>query len=192
MKSVGALLLSAALVLSLGTAAMAQVGLDLHGLYAFNFNDDDDGFNGDDTFGGGASLVFCLGDIVKLDLGGDYLLPENEDDSDVKAQLIPVTATLRIGVPIEEVAYLYVGGGGGYSFNDWDLKGGDDDLFDLEDCFTYHACGGAELLFSPNIGIRAEFRYIWLKPESKFKPTGTKTDVKFDHMQARGGLVLYF
>ncbi len=113
MKRLGALLFSAALVLSLGTAAMAQVGLDLHGLYAFNFNDDDDGFNGDNTFGGGASLVFCLGEIVKLDLGGDYLLPENKDDSDVKAQLIPVTGTLRIGVPVDDIAYIYVGGGGG-------------------------------------------------------------------------------
>ncbi len=185
MKRLGALLFSAALVLSLGTAATAQVGLDLHGLYAFNFNDDDIA-ELDGTFGGGASLVFCLGDFVKLDLGADYYKPKFKDFSDVKVELIPVAGTLRVGLPIEDVAFIYGGGGAGYTFINWDEKGVSSDV--LDGSVSYHACGGAEILFNESIGIRAEFRYIWLKPEVK----NTDTKVKLDHMQVRGGLVLYF
>ncbi len=185
MKKMLALFLGAAMVLSLGTAAMAQVGIDLHGLYGFNFNDDDipelDG-----TFGGGASLVFKLGDYVRLDLGGDYYKPEFKDASDVKIELIPVTGTLRVGIPIEDVAFIYGGGGGGYTFINYDQTGASSDLID--DSVTYHACGGAEILFNESIGIRAEYRYIWLKPEIK----DTSTKIKMDHMQVRGGLIFYF
>jgi hypothetical protein len=189
MKRVGALIFSTALVLFLGTAAMAQVGLDLHGLYAFEFSDDDVS-ELDGAFGGGAALVFCLGDVVKLDLGGDYYKPKFKDFSGEKFQFIPITGTLRVGIPIEDTAYLYVGGGAGYSFNEY--TGEDDDWIELEDCFTYHACGGAELLFNENIGIRGEFRYIWMKPDVKEKIFGSKEEIKLDHMQVRGGLVFYF
>jgi len=185
MRKMLALFLGAAMVLSLGTAAMAQVGIDLHGLYAFEFSDDDiPELEG--AFGGGASLVFCLGEYVKLDLGGDYYKPEFKDNKDISIELIPVTGTLRVGVPIEDVAYIYGGGGAGYTFINWDQTGVDDDV--LDGSVTYHACGGAEFLFNENIGIRAEYRYIWLKPEIK----DTSTKVEMNHMQVRGGLVFYF
>ncbi|MDP8236153.1 MAG: outer membrane beta-barrel protein [Candidatus Erginobacter occultus] len=185
MKRVEALIFSVAMVLAFGTAAMAQVGLDLHGIYAFEFSDDDIA-ELDGAFGGGASLVFCLGDFVKLDLGGDWYKPEFKDFSDVKIELIPVTGTLRIGIPIEDVAFIYGGGGAGYTFINWDQTGVDSDV--LDGSVTYHACGGAEILFNESIGIRAEFRYIWLKPEWK----DSNDKVELNHMQARGGLVLYF
>lgn len=187
MKRVGALFLSAALALALGTAASAQVGIDLHGIYAFEFSDDDIA-ELDGAFGGGASLVFKLGDFVRLDLGGDYYKPEFKDNSDIKIEMIPVAGTLRVGIPIEEVAFIYAGGGAGYCFNKLDVKGDDDAEDAIEDSVTFHACGGAELLFNENIGIRGEFRYIWLKPELK----DSDDKVELNHMQVRGGLIFYF
>ncbi len=140
----------------------------------------------DGTFGGGGSLVLCFGDFVKLDLGADYYKPELKNFSSSKIEFIPVTGTLRIGIPVDDVAFIYGGGGAGYTFIDVDEPGTPHDLFD--DSMTYHVCGGAELLFNENIGIRAEYRYIWLESEIK----NTSTDIKMDHMQVRGGLVFYF
>ncbi|HOO77319.1 MAG TPA: outer membrane beta-barrel protein [bacterium] len=184
----------AAVCLVAGTAGAQtpKVGLEAHGLYAFNFNDDDFGSGNepDNVFGGGGSLVFCLGNFVKLDLGADYFKPESKFSSDMKFQFIPVAGTLRLGGTVAEVLYLYVGGGGGWSFNEYD--GPDDDVFELEDSFTYHGCGGAELFLSPQIAIRGEFRYVWMRPDLKFKPSGDKEEIKFDHMQVRAGVAFYF
>lgn len=190
MKVVLALVASVALVLSLGTGAMAQVGLEVHGLYAFSFDDNSGAWEGDPTFGGGASVVYKLGDLVRFDLGFDYLRPQETDNSNSKAQLIPVTGTVRVGAPIEDMAFLYFGGGLGYSFNSWDGPASGD--FDLKNCFTYHACLGGELFFNENLGLRAEFRYVWLDTESEFKASSQKNDVKFNHIQVRGGLIYYF
>jgi len=93
-----------------------------------------------------------------------------------------VTGTLRIGIPVEDVAFIYGGGGAGYTF----IKDAPDDA--LDDSITYHACGGAELFFNENIGVRGEFRYIWLEPEYK----NTNIKEKLNHMQVRSGLVVYF
>ena len=183
MKKLPALFLGTAMMLSLGTAATAQVGLDLHGLYAF---DDNDSAELDGTFGGGASLVFRLGDYVRLDLGGDYYKPKFKGSHDAKLEFIPVTGTLRIGIPIGNVAFLYGGGGAGYTFINWDEPGHVRDI--LKDSVTFHACGGVEILFNENFGIRAEYRYVWLKPEEKYG----SDKVRLDHMQARGGLIFYF
>lgn len=190
MKKVVCLMAAAALVLLAGSAVWAQpkAGLDLHGIYGFNYSDDDAEL--EKGWGGGASLVLCLGEFVKLDLGGDYIRPEIKDVDDSYVQMIPVAATLRIGGNLD-VIYIYGGGGAGYSFNDTDFDVADDD-WDLEDCFTYHACGGAEIYLSPQIALRGEFRYVWMEPELKFKPTGDKADWNMNHMQVRAGLGIYF
>ncbi len=194
MKKWTACLMGAALVLFLCTVAKAQpqAGFEFHGLYGFNYSDDFAEL--ENGWGGGASLVFCLGEFVKLDLGGDYIRPKGKDTDDDYVQMIPVTGTLRVGPKIGDIAYIYAGGGAGYSFNSLDTKSNIDDLFELEDSFTYHACGGFELMFTPEqtIGFRGEFRYVWLKPELKTKATGDKEDWKMDHMQVRGGFVVYF
>ena len=194
MKRVLALMLGVSLVLLLGSQVLAQpqAGFELHGLYGFNFSDDF--LELEKGWGGGASFIFCLGEFVKLDLGGDYIRPQIKDVDDYYVQLIPVAGTIRFGPQIGEIAYLYVGGGAGYSFNDLDFKDDADKGLDLEDCFTYHACGGFELSFTEDktIGFRGEFRYVWLEPEIKNKATGEKEDWKMDHMQVRGGFVVYF
>lgn len=180
------------MIFCLGSIASAQsVGIDLHGIYGFQFSDDDAEL--EKGWGGGASLVLCLGDYVKLDLGGDYMRPEVKDASKNYVTLIPVTGTLRIGPQLGPV-YIYGGGGAGYSFNGLDWENDLDKDFDLEDCFTYHACGGLEVSFteSKQIGIRGEYRYVWMKPDLKYKPTGDKEEWKMDHMQARAGLFINF
>lgn len=201
MKKMVALMLGVSLLLFMGSMAPAQpsAGFEFHGLYGFNFSDDD--LELEKGLGGGASFTFCLGEFVKLDLGGDYIRPMVKDpavaflpDGDNFVQLIPVTGTLRFGPQIEDIAYLYVGGGAGYSFNDLDFKDNADDGLDLEDCFTYHACGGFELSFTEEktIGFRGEVRYVWLKPDIKVKATGTKNEWNMDHLQGRAGFVVYF
>ncbi len=195
MKKMVALTLGVSLLLFMGSVAPAQpsAGFEFHGLYGFNFSDDD--LELEKGWGGGASFVFCLGEFVKLDLGGDYIRPQVKDVlEDDYVQLIPVTGTIRFG-PQLDIAYLYVGGGAGYSFNKLDTKSDMDEFFELEDCVTYHACGGFELNFTEDktIGFRGEFRYVWLKPEMKLKSTGDKAgDWKMDHMQARAGFIVYF
>jgi len=197
MKKALAVSLGLALAILVAGPAFAQmggakVGLEGHGLYAFNFNDDDFGSGNepDNTFGGGGSLVIAFGQIAKLDLGADYLKPELKSASSEKFQLIPVAGTLRIGGTVADALYLYGGGGAGYSFNEYD--GTLDDALELEDCFTYHACGGLEICLSPNLALRGEFRYVWMKPDVKEKATGAKESIKLDHMQVRAGLGVYF
>ncbi|MDP8213882.1 MAG: outer membrane beta-barrel protein [Candidatus Euphemobacter frigidus] len=200
MKKFVACLVGVSLVLVLGSVSMAQpkAGLEIHGLYGFKFSDKDAEL--EKGWGGGASLVLCLGELVKLDIGGDYIRPEMKDQDGIDfggnyVQLIPVTGTLRIGPNLGPV-YIYGGGGAGYSFNSLDLKKemnpGDD--LELENCFTYHACAGLEVSFTESkaIGLRAEFRYMWLKPKLKEKSTGDKESQKLDNMQGRAGLVFYF
>lgn len=171
------------------TTTKTTFGIEAHGLYALRFSDDD--LKTDDVFGGGGGIVIGLGDNVKLDLGADYFKPKNEIDSSLKTQFIPVTGTLRLGGSIAEVVFIYVGGGAGWSFNDADIAPVLDD-FVLENCFTYHACGGLELFLSPQIALRGEFRYVWLRPDVKDELTGDKEEIKFDHMQLRAGLGFYF
>jgi len=169
----------------------AGSGMEVHGLWAFNFNDDDDGSNADDTFGGGASFVFNLHENIRLDLGADYYKPEDKDDSDLKAQFIPVCGALRFGGNLEQV-FLYVGGGAGYSFNSLDAEGVSSSQVDLEDSMIYFACGGAEFSLNEDLYLRGEFRYNWLKPEINNKIMDEKYDIKFDHMQVRAGLGFNF
>lgn len=185
-------MLGVALILSMGSIAAAQsAGLEIHGIYGFQFSDDDAEL--EKGYGGGASFTFCLGEFVKLDLGGDYLHPELKDAEKNYVHLIPVTATLRVGPQLGPV-YLYGGGGAGYSFNILDFEGDIDDDLDLDDCFTYHACAGLEISFNEakQIGIRGEARYVWLEPEIELKPTGEKEDWNMDHIEARAGLFFYF
>jgi Outer membrane protein beta-barrel domain len=199
MKKIVCIMLGISMILCMGSIASAQsAGLELHGIYGFAFSDDD--LELEKGWGGGASLTFCLGDLVKLDLGGDYLRPVVKDPTseglpsgDNYVQLIPVTGTIRVGPQIDPV-YLYVGGGAGYSFNDMDFEGDIDDFVELEDCITYHGCAGFELSFTPEkqIGLRAEGRYVWLKPDLKWKATGDKEEWKMNHFQARAGLFFYF
>lgn len=179
-----------------GTACLAAssfalgVGLEAHGLYAFSFHDDADaGYSLDDTFGGGGALVFTVHENVKLDFGLDYFNPHNEDNSDWDVEFIPICAALRFGGYLGK-AFLYVGGGAGYSFNWRTLAWGDEGNFD--NSMIYFACGGAEFGLTGSLSLRGELRYNWLRPELTFKGPRDDEDMNFDHLQVRAGVGLNF
>ena len=179
---------AAGVFLAASTSLAGGLGLEAHGLYAFNFNDSaSDGSNAENAFGGGASLVFNLHENIKLDLGADYYNPENKDDSDEDVQFFPICAALRVGGRLESL-FLYAGGGLGYSFT-WET-------LPLEATFEngmiYFACGGAEFSLNEHLYLRGEFRYNWLRPELKVESTGYSQDINFDHMQVRAGLGVNF
>lgn len=186
------LILGLSLLLLGGNGVSAPVfGIEVHGLYAFNFDRQRLGgfeLEPDAAFGGGATLVICPHPNFKLDLGADYLKPEGKgDQAGNYIQLIPVTAGVRAGVNLSLV-FLYGGGGIGYSFNELDLKmlkG-----LEIEDGLIYFACGGAELALSGHFSIRSEFRYNWLEPELKSR--SEKADWSLDHMEGRVGMAFYF
>ncbi len=177
--------------------AFSQVGLEIHGLYAFNFDAEIGGveIEPDDVFGGGASVVFKLGRVGRIDLGGDYLRTTVGGAVSNDVTLIPVTAALRLGVPIKEALFLYVGGGAGWSFNDIDSR-----FVKLKDGLVYFGCGGIEVNLGAAVALRGEFRYLWHNPDIEFRAGeiglteqfGRSTDFQLDHMQARAGLVFWF
>ncbi len=183
-------------VLAAGPAFSQTVGIEAHGLYAFEFDGDlgGDDLDLDDSFGGGGAIVFSAADYLKFDLGIDYLKADLKD-SGIPAldggdiELLPITIGARVGQPFD-FGFLYVGGGIGYSYNDASGKG---NWVDLKDCITYYACLGAEIGLTESLVLRPEMRYNWLKPELEIGLfDGVKEDWKLDHFQARLGLGVYF
>lgn len=173
-------------------ARTSQVGLSAHFLFAPKFTARESWPEGswdldmDSSFGGGGAFVFKLGDIARFDLGGDFQQVKLTDSRNIKVRMVPVTAALRLGVPIANVLYLYGGGGVGWSFNTF--KG---TAIDLDDGLIYFACGGGEVSLSDQIALRAEFRYNWHKPDLD-DGSGDDGDLQLNHSQLRGGLVFYF
>ena len=119
-----------------GPAFSQTVGLEAHGLYAFNFDGDTDlgKIEPKDSFGFGGTIVLGLTDYLKIDLGIDYLKADLKspgidgvDSGDIT--LLPLTVGVRLGQTLD-FAFLYVGGGIGRSFND---ASGDGNWLDLKD-----------------------------------------------------------
>lgn len=185
--------LAAAAIGAAGLAASSHalgVGLEAHGLYAFNFHDEDDlGYSLENAFGGGLSLAFALHENVRLDFGLDYFNPHNEDNSDWDVEFIPVCLGLRFGGHLEKI-FLYGGGGAGYSFNWRTLAWGDEG--DFENSMIYFVCGGAEIALAGPLALRGELRYNWLRPELSFDGPRDDEDLNFDHLQVRAGVGLNF
>ena len=197
MKKWLCLALALGAALALGSVSRAQTaGLEAHGLYAFGFDGTAKDLGDDDianAFGFGGSFVFCLGEYVKVDVGGDWVKTKDEDLDNSKITLIPVTAALRVGGHLDMV-YAYVGGGAGYSFNSFNATSAVKSDFGsdvkLQDAPIYFALAGAEIGLSEQLVLRGEFRYNWLQPE--LNAFGVKEDVNFDHMQVRAGLGFNF
>ena len=199
MKKWLCLALALGAALALGSVSRAQTaGLEAHGLFAFGFDGtakdrgDDDIAN---AFGFGGGMVFCLGEYVKVDVGGDWVKTKDEDLDNSKITLIPVTAALRVGGHLDMV-YAYVGGGAGYSFNSFNATSAVKSYFGsdvkLKDAPIYFALAGAEIGLSEQLVLRGEFRYNWLNPDLELTDYDYKTNVNLDHMQLRVGFGLYF
>lgn len=174
--------------------AGGRVGLALHGIFVPGFSGKmrdltwggvgDLDMDFDRTFGGGASLVFPLGELGRFDIGADFLPHKWKEDSRLKIRMIPVTAAFRLGVPLGDILFLYGGGGGGYSFNEFKVPGFSESGGD----FIYFACGGVEIQLSPEISLRGEGRYYW----HEYDAFEDLASVKLDHFQMRTGMVFWF
>jgi len=182
---------SLGLLLALGVAGTvaAQVGIEGHGLYTFEYDDDD--VNTIEEFGGGAGLTWRICPYLRLDVSADYYKPKSRcaiTGEREKIRLVPVTAGLAVGSQIWEGFSLYFGGGAGYSFNH--ISESD---MEAKDCYLWFAYGTLEYFLSCNLALQAQYRYSWIRPDLKYKPADLLAkDVNFDHMEARLGLALYF
>jgi len=193
-------ILNLALVLTIviaGPAFSQTLGIEGHGLYAFEFQGDlnSDKLEPKDSFGGGGALIFAATPYLKFDLGIDYLKADLKDSGipgvdggDI--EMLPLTVGVRAG-PNVDFAFLYAGAGIGYSYND--ASGGGGDWISLDDSVTYYTCLGAEISLTENLVLRPELRYNWLKPDLHVGLFGGwKENWKLDHFQGRFGLGLYF
>ncbi len=185
-----------------GPAFSQTVGLEAHGLYAFGFNGDlnSNSLEPKDSFGLGGAIVFAATDYLRFDLGIDYLKADlkKSDFAGVEGgdiEMLPLTLGVRLGQTFD-FAFLYVGGGIGRSYNDWE-GGVGEGYVSLKDSMIYYACLGAEVELTDFLVLRPELRYTWIKPELRgdaLGPVGEswKADWKLDHFQARLGLGVYF
>lgn len=181
-----------------GMYGRGQIGLALGGAYVPSFSGelrvlgqrvDDVDFA--QVFGGGGALVFLIGEMGRIDIGADYLPMKLRDDSRVKIQMIPVTASIRLGAPVTDALFIYGGGGGGYSFDRFkapaDPEFGDPAVSESGGDIVYFACGGVEIRFTNELGLRGEGRYYWHKYE-----IFDDIEVVLNHFQARVGVTLWF
>gem|GEM_PF-528476 len=173
-----------------GYRTRGRVGLALHGIFIPKFSAEvqPDGGGSFDfdmarVLGGGAAFIFPLGEVGRFDIGADYLPMKWDEDSSVKIRMIPVYVALRFGIPLTDTVFIYGGGGGGYSFNEYRGPG----FSERGDDFVYFACGGVEVLLTNEIGLRAEGRKYWHKYE-----VVDDVDLKLDHFQVRAGIVFWF
>ncbi len=180
-------------------------GFEAHGIYAYDFNGEAGAFGQDkldDVFGGGATFFFSFIPAVRVEFGADWIKTKDEDLDDSPLQISPLTAALRLGLPLGR---FYIFGGGGLGYAICRLQPTDEiesyyaarGVYDLSvsNDLIYFAMAGAEFVISEHIGVRAEYRYSWLRTELRYDDylgSGERQDLNLDHQQIRTGLVVYF
>jgi len=193
-------------IFSFPAISLAQsMGFDIHGIYAFDFDGDTGGFGEaryDDVPGGGASFFFAFIPSIRLEFGADWIETKNKDLDNSHLKISPLTVGLRAGIPLERF-YLYLGGGLGYAIYRLQLTDDAESSLaaqgiydpDIANDITYFAMAGAEMTVSEHIGLRAEYRYSWMRTEYKYDDylgNEEEEDLNLDHQQIRAGLVVYF
>ena len=141
------------------------------GFYTPNSNDLDgysSGFNGEAAFGH---------DFTR-NLGGEAGVGFFKTDRTVngvsnKLDVVPVTATMKVKIPID-VVELFAGAGLG-AYNATYKTGG---ASSSKTAFGYHLVAGGTADLSQNIFMGAEFRYLWAK--ASFDQAGGAVDRKLD------------
>ncbi|HOO77320.1 MAG TPA: outer membrane beta-barrel protein [bacterium] len=191
MRNLAVTVLAAGLLVFAAGSVPAQVGVEAHGLYTFEYSNADISTN--EEFGGGASLAWKICPYFRIDAGADYYGPKVRGcqyaPDDLRAEFIPVTIGAGVGGFITEGFYLFMGGGTGWSFNH--LKHGDGS--DLKDGIVWFAYGMLEFFLTDNLALQAQYRYTWLRADLKNLDFDLEhKDLNFDHMEARLGLAFYF
>lgn len=178
-----------------GRTGPGRAGLSLHGAFIpkFSATVETDWGNEDidmkRAMAGGASLIFKLGEVGRFELGADYIplkLDQDMGGDSIKIRLIPVTASLRLGIPAGDHFYLYGAGGVGYSFNEIRFE----DLWGTEKetggGLALFAGGGAEVALNHHISLRAEVRQFWHKWDFD-----EDVDIKLNHLQTRASIIFW-
>jgi opacity protein-like surface antigen len=167
-------LLAAAACLLAAPAAFAEgnYGVVKGGFYTPTSNDLDgfsSGFNGE----------AAVGHDFTRNLGAEIGVGFFKTDKSVagvsnKIEVVPVTATFKVKLPID-VVELFAGAGlGAYSAK---FKAGGASASDT--AFGYHVAAGGAADLTQNLFLGAEFRYLWAK--ASFDPGGTgSVDRKLD------------
>ncbi|MDP8213881.1 MAG: OmpW family outer membrane protein [Candidatus Euphemobacter frigidus] len=182
-----------------------SIGFDLHGIYAFKFDGESGAFGQDryeDVVGGGATFFFAFIPAVRVEFGADWIETKNKDLDNSRLKISPLTAALRLGYPVGRF-YSYLGGGLGYTIYRLRTTGDADrdlarrGIYDLNvaNDLSYFAMAGVELVVSEHIGVRAEYRYCWMRTELKYDDwlgNDEEEDLNLDHQEIRCGLVVYF
>jgi len=182
-----------------------SIGFDLHGIYAFDFDGDAGDFGQadfSDGAGGGGTFFFAFIPAIRIEFGADWIETKNKDLDDSPLKISPLTAAFRAGLPLEDL-FLYAGGGLGYAICQLDTTGDADrslaarGVYDLniDNDIIYFAMIGAEITLSEHIGLRAEYRYNWLRTKLKYDDylgNDGEEDINLDHQQVRAGMVVYF
>jgi outer membrane protein len=146
----------------------------------------------DDAFMYGLNLTYYLHRYFSLELSGDYVKTDVQlnalgltGDAGELTQ-VPVLLTGRIHFSTNPKASLYLGGGVGYYFNDFDSERvmtefiyGAGAEIDVDDSVGYHVAGGAEYFLSDNFAVNLDFKYMWNEIEAGVNVPGF-TDETFD------------
>ena len=170
-----------------------RIQLGFHGIYIFGVDghyQKDVGWNVNmsDSAGWAGNFSIWMSPNLILDSELDYLwFKVNDPQFSVdNISLMPVTVGLRLGGTLANTVFLYAGGGLGIT-GGWTEKSG----INCDYSWTYYACAGLELPFSPWVSLRPEFRYVWCNPDLDWTD-GQEYAFRLDHMQIRAGLVLNF
>jgi outer membrane protein len=200
--------------------SFSQDQLNLQGRYSLgarvsyvNYSDDDYTVRGtkvdtepDDAvmFDGNFSYFFT--NYFSVELSGGYV----ETDVDLtgggssgtagELQQIPILLTGRFNIPIQNKLVPYLGGGVGYFINDFDqndsviefIYGPGADV-DVDNTWGYHINGGIDFLFTPNLALNLDFKYIWNEIEADVDRAGfTKEEFDVNMFVVGGGIKYYF
>lgn len=147
------------------------------------------------NFYGGLHMRFRLGKVVGLEGTVEYR-PGQEfgfEGYSVTTSFVPVTGSFMLFAPISEhiSPYGLAGIGAYYTIYDFSDEIGDLGIVALDNEFNvgYHLGFGTELLFSPNVGLSIDYRYLFLNPD-----TGDESfeDSTFDSNIFTAGLIFYF
>lgn len=148
-------------------------------------------------WGGGAKLKLQVAPGIFIEARGTYLANFYDEGVDEDFSIVPVEGDLLIEFPIApDQFFIYGGGGGGYyitpKYTGDHAVGGPNADIDPDDSVGFFAIAGAQINLSPQAGLFAEGKYVWLKVD-ELRIEGDDYDTAEDNWGGWGfnaGLVL--
>lgn len=164
----GCILLTAALVQAQEVRIGAHIGSAMNGTL-----EQDTGFGTaeadlEDGFAFGAQLTHRANEAMSLEVSITRFSTEVENISNTDTDVLTVAATIRLGGSPSQGVYIYGGGGG--SYNTFDMDGED-----FDDEFGYHFCGGLELPVNETAQFFADYRVTFITFDTDI------TDIEIDY-----------